>query len=255
MKLKTSKLVHPAALLLMVLAVPGCGMKGCSNDNSSGLTATDLPEPTLGEAVVRGTIKLDGEAPTLEPVHEPDSQCPHPVPNETVVVGEDGGLQNVVVYLDGVPASTGKSQPAAQLKQIDCQFVPHVLAVQVGQPLEISNSDAMTHNVHYTTGRNGSANHSFDGSDRRTTVSFARAEPEPFRVRCDLHTWMGAYVGVFEHPHFAVTDAAGGFEIANVPAGEYTLKSWHELYGEREQAVTVAEGGEVAVDLVYSKDG
>jgi Carboxypeptidase regulatory-like domain len=61
----------------------------------------------------------------------------------------------------------------------------------------------------------------------------------PFK--CDVHGWMNAYVGVLDHPYFAVTDADGKFELKDVPAGTYTIEAWHEKLGPMTQSVTIAE--------------
>ena len=244
----------------MLVLVPGCGMKGCSNDTSSGLTYqsyTELPAPTLGNATVRGTVSFEGTVPAPKQIHKPTGACPHPVFDERLIVGEGGGLRNAVVFLEGVPASSGADKPQVTLDQLNCQFVPHVLAVQVGQPVEIKNSDPTTHNVHYLPKRNDDMNHDFSGSSmaRSEIVRFEKAEPEPFETKCDVHAWMRSYVAVFDHPFFAVTDETGAFELANVPAGTYTLKTWHELHHEQERQITVGDGEELVEDFTYRRDG
>jgi hypothetical protein len=65
--------------------------------------------------------------------------------------------------------------------------------------------------------------------------------PEIFEIKCDVHPWMDAEIGVFDHPYFAVTDSDGTFTISNIPPGQYTLISRHERYGELTQSVTIAD--------------
>ena len=74
-------------------------------------------------------------------------------------------------------------------------------------------------------------------------------KPETIRMECDTHSWMKGWLIVTDHPYYAVTDASGAFELADVPAGSYTLKFWHETLGEATQDVTVEAGGDVSVSV------
>jgi hypothetical protein len=79
-----------------------------------------------------------------------------------------------------------------------------------------------------------------------------KAEEVMLHVKCDVHSWMTGYVGVVPHPYFAVTDAAGAFTIANVPAGKQTIQVWHEQYGALTQTVDVKAGGTTTVEFAYT---
>jgi hypothetical protein len=68
-------------------------------------------------------------------------------------------------------------------------------------------------------------------------VTFAK--PETFRVKCDVHPWMMAWIAVFDHPWFAISANGGRFEIPSIPAGPQTIVAWHEQFGEIEQTVTI----------------
>ena len=250
MRKPSPRLLLIAALLL----VGGCGnTKGCRKDNSSGLTRLDaLPPTAYGESGVAGTVTFDGQVPPRRQVGS--SPTCGPVFDESVVVGPAGGLANVLVYLDGPPASSGVGTEPAVLDQEGCQFTPRVVAVQVGQPLRISNGDPMKHNVHYRPDANPDVNVAFaDAGTPAATEVFAAAEPEPVRAACDIHPWMAAFIGVFDHPFFAVTDADGRYDIDRVPAGEYDLVAWHELYGERRAPVVVADAGPTTADLTFAR--
>jgi hypothetical protein len=111
--------------------------------------------------------------------------------------------------------------------------------VQVGQTLLVRSSDDTLHNVHYKPDRNRPANFGLTAAGAEKKVTFAA--PEFVRVKCDVHPWMTAYVGVFETPFFAATGADGRFEIKSLPAGEYTLVAWHELYGRQAQKLEIAD--------------
>lgn len=245
---------HAFYLLIGALALPGCGIKGCSQDTTSGIAAADLPAPTWGQATVSGHVQFEGEVPEM-PVIAAAQTCSPGLREEWARVSDDGGLANVLVYLDEVPGSTGSAHAPAVLDQVDCRFVPHVLGVQVGQAVDIESSDAVLHNVRYTPDLNTDTNFALTGANQRRRVSFDYPEADPVRVKCDIHPWMTAWIGVFDHPFFAVTDEAGQFNIERVPAGSYTLRAWHERYGSRQQAIEVADAGELVADFTFGRSG
>ncbi len=170
---------------------------------------------------------------------------------ESVVTGQGNGLQNVFIYVkEGLPPRLYPvpTTPVV-LDQQQCRYVPRVLGIQVGQQLTIRNSDALLHNV-----RSESAvNETFDvgtpiqGMEVQRTFA-TREVMVPFK--CNVHAWMNAYVGVLEHPYFAVSDEAGRFSIGQLPPGSYTLEIWHERFGTQTQRVTVA--AQATVDLTFS---
>ena len=158
---------------------------------------------------------------------------------ETVIVGDGGALMNVLVFVEGAGTGDGSMRPPAVLDQMNCRYVPHVVGVQVGQTLNVRSSDDTMHNVHYKPDRNAAGNLTMTrpGADKQVTF----AAPEFIRVKCDVHRWMTAYVGVFDTPFFAATGVDGTFEIKGLAAGNYTLVAWHELYGRQQQPLTVAD--------------
>ena len=175
-----------------------------------------------------------------------------PLKDETVVVNDDGTLANVFVYLASAPPSDGSSREATVLDQKDCRYVPHAVGVQVGQTLRVRSSDAGTmHNVHYNPAKNAAANFGLTVAGAEKDVTFD-AGAEFIRVKCDVHPWMTAWIGVFDSPFFAVTGETGGsFEIARVPAGEYKLVAWHEMYGTMERTVNVKDNETIDVSFEY----
>ena len=192
-------------------------------------------------------IVLDGAVPPGEVIRlDGDPKCLQLAAGEErrteyVVLGDGNTLQNVFVYIkDGLPPRMYPvpAEPVV-LDQQKCRYVPRVLGIQVGQQLTIKNSDPLLHNVR----SEGAINQPFDVGTpvqgvevKRTFVT--REVMVPFK--CNVHAWMQAWVGVLEHPYFAVTDANGRFNIPNLPPGTYTVEIWHESLGTQTQRATIA---------------
>lgn len=169
-----------------------------------------------------------------------NKQHSSPVLTEEAVPGKDGTLQNVVVYLKGdfSTYSFEVPQSPASLDQNGCIYKPHVLALMAGQPLEVTNSDQATHNIHSLAKANRPRNDSQSPGARPIFHNFSRQEIA-IQVKCNVHPWMKAYVAVLSNPYFQITGDDGSFQIKNVPPGEYELFAWHELYGTSDQPVTI----------------
>jgi len=167
----------------------------------------------------------------------------------TFVVGADGAFANVLVNLDGMFPATPVSTMPVVLDQKDCQYVPRVVAARVGQTLEVRNDDPTEHNSHSAS----MAGNDFNTTQPIKTVPFhfKLKAGEVFRIRCDNHTWMLAYVGVFDHPYFSVSGSDGAFTIANVPVGKQTVKAWHEVMGTQTQTIDVQAGKTTTVDFTF----
>jgi plastocyanin len=168
------------------------------------------------------------------------SSGPSPA-SDAVLIADDGALQNAFVYIkDGldpryvfpVPTST------VMLDQKGCRYSPRIAGVQVGQPVEITNSDPTLHNVHGLAVVNAEFNEGQPMQGMRERRVFTSPEVM-IHFKCDVHNWMSAYVGVLNHPYFAVTKADGTFDLPNVPPGTYTVEAWHEKFGRRTAQVRV----------------
>ena len=206
-------------------------------------------------ATVTGKIAFEGTAPTAEPIKmnaDPFCATHKDAVSESVVVNSNNTLKNVFVYVkDGLGTQTFEApKEAVPFDQTTCVYKPHVFGVQAGQPIEIINSDATLHNVHATAEKNKGFNLGMPVKGMKLKKTFN--EPEVMvKFKCDVHPWMNAYVGVLNHPFFAVSGDDGTFTIANLPAGTYTIETWHEKYGTQTQQVTVAEGESKAADFSY----
>jgi hypothetical protein len=231
--------------MVTIVVTAACGGSepasgGATPGAASAPVATDTPD---GPGVITGTVTFEGTPPPPRPLRmESDPRCtPEPgAVSELLVVGAGNGLQNVFVWVKDGLGSRRYAAPSTPvlLDQKGCRYVPHVFGVQVGQPVQIVNSDPTLHNVNSAPRSNKPFN--FGQVPKTPAVTRTFDTPEigvPFR--CDVHSWMNAYAGVVPHPFFAVTDANGAFEIKGLPPGTYTVELWHEQLGSQTQSVTV----------------
>jgi plastocyanin len=212
------------------------------------------PSAAGGIATVRGTVSLGGEPPEMREI---DNRACHPgatpLREETVVADGRGRLANVVVFLrEAPPASKTASQPV-ELDQANCRYVPHVVALRTGQALRVKTSDPAVHNVYTMSKANPPKNFSMQAGSSPVDLTFDREET--FTARCDIHPWMNAKVHVFAHDCFAVTGDDGSFTLNDVPAGQYTLVFRHELFGDVEETIELADGQTLTRDATYEKPG
>jgi hypothetical protein len=128
-------------------------------------------------------------------------------------------------------------------------YIPHVVAMQANQKLEVVNSDNTMHNIHPTPSINREWNKAqLPGSPLEETFS---REEVAIPVRCNVHPWMHSYIAVFRHPYFVVTGKGGSFELKNLPPGTYTLEAWHEKLGATTQTVTVGANETKSIDFTF----
>ena len=204
------------------------------------------PRVTFAASTVTGTVTFDGKAPALKPLAmDADPACAKkhtsPAPSEMLVLGSGSTMANIMVYVSkGVPA--GKTYPAPKtpvvLDQKGCQYVPHVMGIMVGQAYRILNSDGILHNLHALPKINSGFNKPMPATVKETSATFEKPEPI-FPIKCDVHPWMQAYIGVYTHPFFSVTSTDGKFTISGLDPGTYEITAWHERLGTQTASVTV----------------
>jgi hypothetical protein len=201
-------------------------------------------------------VRFVGTPPKQDAVQmsaDPVCQQQHttPVVSEEVVVGLDGGLKNVFVYVkEGVSGSFPPPTTPVTVDQVGCWYRPHVFGIQVNQPLEIVNSDPTLHNVNAKPTVNPPFNVAQPVKGMKTKKTFVKPETM-VKFKCNVHPWMNAHAGVIAHPFFAVTDEQGAFSIAGLPDGQYVLEAWHEKYGAQTQSITVTQGEAKSVEWTY----
>ncbi len=216
------------------------------------------PQAAGGAASVTGKVSLDGKAPEMKEidmaaVKECASQHPDPVVEESIVADAKGNLKNVVVYVTSGLSQTQFDPPAeaAVLDQKGCMYQPHVLPVMVGQKIVIKNDDAFLHNVHSLSATNPPFNFGQPNKDNEGKEVAPLKAAETFRIKCDVHSWMSAYIVGLENPYFGVSADDGSFSIANLPPGDYTLTAWHEQLGTKEVQVKVEAGKPASVEIKF----
>ena len=207
---------------------------------------------------LRGKVVLQGSVPRNEAIKmNADPVCVKETQGqqqtqETYTVGVGNGLQNAFVYIkDGLGRYTyDVPKTPVVIDQKQCRYHPHVFGIRVGQPLDILNSDPTLHNIHAMPYENLEFNLGQPVQGMRTTKTFTVPEVM-VPIRCDVHGWMNAYVGVMDSPYFAVSRADGAFEIATLPPGTYTLAAWHEKLGTSTQKVTLGAKESREITVVF----
>ena len=248
-----------ASTLLLAIASIGCGNKQATNESISVNAPAGKSVDAATAGSITGTIKLNGVPPKMKVINmaaEPSCAKDHekqPAMSEDVIPGENGTLQNVVVYLQGDFSQYTFTMPTTPVTfdQKGCQYHPHVLALMMNQPLQVINSDPVTHNIHPVPKDNREWNQSQPPGAAPIDQSFAHAEIA-IPVKCNIHPWMKGYIAVFSNPYFEVTGKDGSFEIKNVPPGTYNVTAWHELYGTTQQSVTVQPKESKNITLTFN---
>ena len=248
-----SKRYATAALLAMFALIL---LAGCGGKDAGSARKKDRPDYVSkgDEGTITGRVIFSGAPPQLEAINMTgDAACAASGDaSADVIVVNSGRLKNVFVYVRGAGVDDYRFAvgPPVVLDQKNCRYVPHVLGVQAGQTVRITNSDQTDHNVHPTPKKNQGFNISQAHGDPALERTFANEEVM-IPVQCNQHNWMRANIGVLDHPFFAVSGDDGSFTIKNVPPGDYTLVFWHEVYGEQSAPIKVAARGTVTQDAEY----
>lgn len=228
------------------------------SDRGAAPVAAEVPQkkaidPT-STATVTGVITFSGTPPpsTMLTASSADCQAARPGPFSAEDVKVNGGkVQDAFVWVKSGLEAYGFPAPEGSVKvdQKGCMYNPRIIGVRAGQDLEFMNSDATLHNISSKPAGQGGWNF-VTPQGMSGKRNFKKAEV-PIKVGCDVHPWMKAWVGVVDHPFFAVTGADGTFKMPGLPAGTYTIAAWHELLGSVEQQVTIAakESKDVALAL------
>ena len=195
---------------------------------------------------ITGTITFEGKAPKMKPLKvDADPIC---VANneiapkkEWLILDENKGVKNMLVFItEGLNIDYSPPEEPVVIDQKGCIYSPHVLGIMAGQQLDILNNDGTLHNIHALPKVNKEFNKAQPRSKKKLSVKFEKPEA-PFKIKCDVHPWMGAYIGVFDHPCFSVSGDDGTYIISDLKPGEYVIEAWHEKLGSQTANVTVSD--------------
>jgi plastocyanin len=207
---------------------------------------------------IGGKVYFRGKAPELRPIlMSKDPVCASEQSGTVLAedgrVNTNGTLPNAFVYIAKGTGNLSAAAPASPviLTQTGCRYEPHVLGIVVGQPLQVVTSDPTTHNIHVMPKETRSWNVTQQPGSPPITSKFSHAEIM-VPVRCNIHPWMEAYIGVVSNPYYAVTGDDGSFQIRGLPAGDYTLDVWTATFGTQERQATVRPGEKASVDFTFA---
>jgi plastocyanin len=238
-----------AAFLLALALAGGLGSIGCGKKQEEAAGPTWKPAGNEGN--ITGAISFTGQAPAPRKLDTSNDKACGEVMADDVLVN-DGKLQNVFVFVkSGLPEANFEI-PATPVTfdQNGCKYLPRVFGIQTGQPLSIVNSDPTNHNVHFQPKINREGNESQLKGQAPITKKFTKPETL-ILVKCNMHSWMTAYIGVLPHPFYAVSAADGTFTIKGLPPGDYEIEAWHEKYGAKTLKVKVAEKADAKADFSF----
>ncbi len=206
---------------------------------------------------VSGTIHFQGKRPPVKPIdmsEDPACVAAHKgkPTDESLLVSPRGGLANAFIYLKSGLDDKRFPTPTTPvtIDQSGCWFHPRVLGIQVDQELQVINSDPVTHNIHPMAHINREWNHSQGAGDAPLERKFLKPEVM-IRVKCNIHSWMHAFIGVVDSPYFAVSSKDGNFKIENLPPGTYTFGIWQETLGTQDVQVTITPHKNAQLNVVF----
>ncbi len=256
----TMKII-PSISLICVVAL----MAGCSGKKNAEPPPGSVAQPAVSffkvdaetAGSVTGTIRYTGKKPARKLIDmSEDPACVEAhhgkAYDESLIVSSNGSLANAFIYVKkGLEGKTFET-PATPvvIDQRGCWFRPRVMGIQTNQVLEVINSDPVTHNIHPMAEINREWNHSQGPGDAPLSRKFIKPEIM-IRIKCNIHSWMHAFIGVLDHPYFAVSKEDGTFAIKNLPPGTYTIGVWQENLGTQEQQVTVAPHQDAVANFTF----
>lgn len=232
------------AISLLVVAVSLLFVFSGGRSIGSG---SDQQSPSAGE--LGGVVTYHGPIP--QPIPVPEAQSVRQI---LEVDRATKGLRDAVVYLEGVPfpeaLASDRLEPAV-MDQESYVFIPHVLAIRSGERVEFRNSDAANHGVTAASLVPANSFNVVTPPAGRYVHKFV-SDKRPIAIGCPIHSGMAAWIWVFEHPYYAVTDAAGRFRIRSIPAGTYKLVVRHldgKITVKRQVTIVADKCTQCSIDL------
>lgn len=245
----TLPMVVGATLVAGATARPELSSEAAAS--ATPVTTATVSGRVLIDSMAEGSVAFEGEKPEVKPLVIDESKsegCVHggghmDKTDRSMLIGEGGGIANVVVSVDVKGAKVEAPKDPIQMDQKSCRFEPHVMVVPVGTTVEFLNSDTISHNVHTYAGKNDSMNKIIAPNAKETQVL---EKADRIEIKCDVHPWMNSWLVVADTPYTAVTGPDGSFQIPGLPAGTHKVEYWHEKLGKGKGEITVAEDGTAA---------
>lgn len=201
--------------------------------------------PVVFAADIQGIVQLEPPYPEIKAVKvhkKVKDSCADVRKPEGLIVSENGGVQNAVVWLDGNFKNEYPSGGQAPVfDQQACRFEPHVVIVPAGKEFQVKNSDPLTHDIRGFDGAKMLFRFEMGEGDKPVPQNFKK--PGIYLLRCGFHTWMHAIAVNAPHAYYAVSDSQGRFTLKDVPQGSYKVHVWHETLGETSRDIQVTGQG------------
>jgi plastocyanin len=250
---------HLLTGLVLPLVLAGV-LFGCGGDDDAPArgAVVEMPFDVATAGHVQGMVMFEGSPPpsvALDMTSEPecDAHWDGQAEREEVRV-RNGHLANAFIYvkegLEGMAFPVPEER--VMIDQLGCIYAPHVSGVMTGQTLTFKNSDPVMHNINASPQVNRPFNFSQPAQNMESNRTFAQAEVM-VPVRCDVHGWMRAYVGVVSHPYHSATGDPGTFDLRDLPPGDYVIEAWHPRLGTQEQQVTIETGQTAQVSFTFTE--
>lgn len=253
-------------MAFLATAVLGLAVSG------EALAAYSVIEVKDGGSIT-GTVKWSGDIPAEKTINPSvDTKICHVGPDEALVIDKKTlGVKNAVVSIFGIKKGKKFDSQRVTLGQKGCMYAPRVVVASVKGEVAFQSADPVTHNVHVYSKRNRAFNlilpPKSEGADKTEPVVKRFSRSDRILVKCDIHSWMKAWILVSSHPYRVVTDETGRFKITDIPPGTYKVGIWHEqaysstrtegvpilTFAKRTQTITVESGKTVAMKFVAKK--
>lgn len=247
----------PSTQLIVLALLAGCTMLLTGAVTAGAATATK-PSQSGATGEITGKIYFRGQKPQLHAINMgKDSVCASlhqkPVYPQDGRVNANDTLPNAFIYVKHSSVKLPSTPPRApvSLTQKGCEYEPHVMGVMVGQAFEVITLDPTTHNIHVLA----KINRPWNVSQQPGSPSVVRKFKDPevmIPVRCNVHPWMKAYIGVVGNPFYAVTGKDGSFTLKGLPPGHYTIGVWTATFGTKERSLTVRAGEATTADFSFT---
>ena len=232
----------------------------------------DVVKVTNG-ATLKGTVNFKGTVPPDEniTINTDAGYCGNEQKVGKYLIS-DSRVKNAVVWIEGIEKGKAVLRKMVDVAIKNCRAVPHVNIGFVGGEYVFRNDDEILHTVQSKLGlayqKKVSSRPLQDGASiynlalpkkgleiKKPIKKWHRITEDTgfIQVRSNTHNWIRGYIFIFDHPYAAVTDAEGTFEMAGLPAGEYTLKAWHEGFGMQEKKINIKSGESVEIEIAFAQ--